>query len=245
MVNRLYKREAPAGNRGLETACHHQWIEHRRQQNNDSRSGNNAHPDPLMAVSKRLRYEVLRRDNHSCRYCGRGAPEAKLTVDHVVPIALGGSDDPANLVAACVDCNAGKSASNPDAAIVTDVAQDALRWAEAIKHIAQQADEARELRAQQMDAFDIAWCRWILDCPNGHAQPGPVPRPVNWEQSVEQFYSCGLTLADLQDAIRSAMQRETVPGDEKWRYMCGICWTVVRQRQERAAALMSLTEWQR
>ncbi|MEU5976310.1 hypothetical protein [Streptomyces sp. NPDC047315] len=23
-----------------------------------------------MAVSKRLRYEILRRDNHACRYCG-------------------------------------------------------------------------------------------------------------------------------------------------------------------------------
>ncbi|MGC7224589.1 HNH endonuclease, partial [Mycobacteroides abscessus subsp. massiliense] len=44
-----------------------------------------------MAVTKRLRYEVLRRDNYSCRYCGRSAPEVKLTVDHVVPVALGGS----------------------------------------------------------------------------------------------------------------------------------------------------------
>lgn len=29
-----------------------------------------------MAVSKRTRYEVLRRDNHACRYCGARAPEA-------------------------------------------------------------------------------------------------------------------------------------------------------------------------
>lgn len=34
-----------------------------------------------MAVSKRTRYEVLRRDNHACRYCGASAPEVKLTVD--------------------------------------------------------------------------------------------------------------------------------------------------------------------
>lgn len=80
-----------------------------------------------MAVSKRLRYEVLRRDNHACRYCGRSAPEVALTVDHVVPVALGGSDDPTNLVAACRDCNAGKSASSPDAQIVDDIAADALR----------------------------------------------------------------------------------------------------------------------
>ena len=29
-----------------------------------------------MAVSKRLRYEILRRDNHTCRYCGASAPDA-------------------------------------------------------------------------------------------------------------------------------------------------------------------------
>lgn len=81
-----------------------------------------------MAVSKRLRYEVLRRDNHACRYCGRSAPDVALTVDHVVPVALGGSDDPGNLVTACRDCNSGKSASSPDAPIVANVADDALRW---------------------------------------------------------------------------------------------------------------------
>ncbi|AWN05089.1 HNH endonuclease [Gordonia phage Easley] len=40
-----------------------------------------------MAVSKRLRYEILRRDNHTCRYCGATAPDVPLTVDHVVPVS--------------------------------------------------------------------------------------------------------------------------------------------------------------
>ena len=40
-----------------------------------------------MAVSKRLRYEVLRRDNHTCRYCGAQAPDVKLTVDNMAPYA--------------------------------------------------------------------------------------------------------------------------------------------------------------
>lgn len=34
-----------------------------------------------MAVSKRTRFEVLRRDGHRCRYCGAGAEDAALTVD--------------------------------------------------------------------------------------------------------------------------------------------------------------------
>lgn len=66
---------------------------------------------PPMAVSKRLRYEVLRRDNHTCRYCGATAPDVPLRVDHVTPVALGGTDTPDNLVTACEPCNSGKSST--------------------------------------------------------------------------------------------------------------------------------------
>ncbi|WP_078628685.1 HNH endonuclease [Streptomyces sp. NRRL F-2664] len=54
-----------------------------------------------MPVSNRLRFEVLRRDRYTCRYCGGSAPDVVLRVDHVVPVALGGTDTPDNLVAAC------------------------------------------------------------------------------------------------------------------------------------------------
>jgi hypothetical protein len=80
-----------------------------------------------MAVSKRLRYEILRRDNHACRYCGATAPGVKLNVDHVIPTSLGGSDKPDNLVTACADCNSGKTSSMPNAEPVTDVDQDTFR----------------------------------------------------------------------------------------------------------------------
>lgn len=64
-----------------------------------------------MAVSKRLRYEILRRDRFTCRYCGASAPDAPMRVDHVTPVALGGTDHPSNLVAACEPCNSGKTST--------------------------------------------------------------------------------------------------------------------------------------
>lgn len=91
-----------------------------------------------MAVSKRLRYEILRRDNHACRYCGATAPTVKLNVDHVIPVSLGGSDAPTNLVAACADCNGGKTSSLPDAMPVADVQQDAFRQAAELREAADQ-----------------------------------------------------------------------------------------------------------
>jgi hypothetical protein len=57
-----------------------------------------------------LRFEVLQRDNFTCRYCGRKAPEVKLHIDHVHPISEGGTNDIDNLVTACQECNSGKRA---------------------------------------------------------------------------------------------------------------------------------------
>ncbi|MFE9949335.1 HNH endonuclease [Streptomyces sp. NPDC005531] len=86
-----------------------------------------------MAVPKRLRYEILRRDNHACRYCGATAPAVKLNVDHVIPQSLGGSHAPSNLVTACADCNGGKTSSLPNAMPVADVDQDTFRRAKELQ----------------------------------------------------------------------------------------------------------------
>jgi hypothetical protein len=98
-----------------------------------------------MAVSKRLRYEILRRDNHACRYCGAAAPGVKLHVDHVIPQALGGSDVPTNLVTACAECNAGKTSSMPNAMPVADVEQEAFRQAAVLRKDAEFRREAISL----------------------------------------------------------------------------------------------------
>lgn len=62
-----------------------------------------------MGISKRLRFEIFKRDRFTCQYCGRTAPEVTLHVDHVTPRARGGSDDPSNLRTSCSDCNIAKS----------------------------------------------------------------------------------------------------------------------------------------
>src|SRR4051812_32232946 len=113
-----------------------------------------------MSVSKRLRFEILRRDNHTCKYCGATGDESPLTIDHVVPTALGGSDDPTNLVAACKDCNAGKSSIPPGAHLVEGVSKDALRWAIAMEIVAQGRAVSRMEAAERHDAFHKRWTDW-------------------------------------------------------------------------------------
>lgn len=110
-----------------------------------------------MAVSKRLRYEILRRDNFACRYCGATAPDAPLRVDHVIPRALGGTDVPTNLVTACEPCNSGKTSSLPTGATVGDVDQSTFQQAAALQQDAEQKRAA--IFAHLYMVWNWAWER--------------------------------------------------------------------------------------
>ena len=55
-----------------------------------------------------LRWKILERDNFTCQYCGQYAPSVQLEVDHVTPVAEGGTDELDNLKTACSACNQGK-----------------------------------------------------------------------------------------------------------------------------------------
>jgi len=66
------------------------------------------------SIPKRIRFEVFKRDSFTCQYCGASAPDVLLQIDHIKPVADGGTNDITNLVAACAGCNAGKGARNLD-----------------------------------------------------------------------------------------------------------------------------------
>lgn len=60
------------------------------------------------SLSKKTRFEVFKRDHFTCQYCGRMAPDVILEVDHIKPVAEGGTNEIINLITSCRDCNRGK-----------------------------------------------------------------------------------------------------------------------------------------
>lgn len=64
---------------------------------------------PRKAISKRVRFEVMKRDSFTCQYCGKSAPEVILHIDHIKPVSKGGNNGILNLVTSCQSCNLGKS----------------------------------------------------------------------------------------------------------------------------------------
>lgn len=59
------------------------------------------------------RRNVMKRDRHTCQYCGT---KSDLTLDHVLPRSRGGKDSWENLVTACNQCNVKKGNRTPDEA---------------------------------------------------------------------------------------------------------------------------------
>lgn len=59
-------------------------------------------------LSKKVRFEVLKRDKFTCQYCGGVAPNVLLQIDHIIPVSKGGDDSIMNLITSCQPCNSGK-----------------------------------------------------------------------------------------------------------------------------------------
>jgi hypothetical protein len=157
---------------------------------------------------------VLRRDKYACRYCGSAAPEAQLTVDHVVPTALGGHDGPSNLVAACTDCNSGKTSTSPSEELVADVADMDM---EAMRRRAELWDALRDYHHASAD-------EWIADFERSHW--GRVELPPDWRNTVIRWYLMGVPWWVIFDADAATIKARA---NRPWSYFCGIVWKLVRE----------------
>lgn len=197
---------------------------------NAARGSDRQDPGVLMAVSKRTRYEVLRRDQYRCRYCH--STENPLTVDHVIPVALGGTDDPSNLVAACKDCNAGKSSGSPDAGLVADVSDDTVRWAAAIAEVGRRANAERTDAQARLTHFkEHVWDSWLT------GKGVPCKLPIDWEFAITRQFDAGLTLQDLEYAVKQTMVNTWVT--DEFRYFMGVCKTMTTERMDAARNLIN------
>lgn len=180
-----------------------------------------------MAVSKRTRFEVLKRDNYTCRYCR--STEGTLVVDHVLPVALGGTDEPTNLVAACRDCNAGKSSTSPTEELVQAVSDDDIRWAAAVKRAAEAMLVTRDEHVNRHEWFDSEWKSWDA---NFSYLPG------DYEHSLDAWIEAGLPKQVIIDCLDIAVCSRHVAAKAVFAYMGGICRNRIAELHEAARLLL-------
>lgn len=184
-----------------------------------------------MAISKRLRFEILRRDGHTCRYCGRSAPEVKLTVDHVVPSALGGTDDATNLVTACSECNAGKASGQAGDELVAEVKTEHNKWDAAVRTAAEMRAKFHEDNGPALTAFREKWNEWKILDNSGRRTKKTVYLPKDWEQALERYMSDGLPIEEMIRLVDVAMNARPrgYSEDRVFRYFMGCCKNVLAE----------------
>lgn len=121
----------------------------------------NSQQSARKSIPQGLRFEVFKRDSFKCQYCGASAPEVILHIDHIKPVADGGTNDITNLVTACAGCNAGKSDKTLDdnSALKKRKTQldDLQERREQLEMMMQWMEGLQELKTQTIDRVAEYW----------------------------------------------------------------------------------------
>lgn len=175
-----------------------------------------------VSLGKTLRFEIFKRDAFTCQYCGATPPSVVLEVDHVIPVAQGGSNDEHNLVTSCFECNRGK--------------RD--RHLHAIpESVTERSHRAQELEDQAREYEKVlkAKKRRINRAINGvegvfrEEFPGYSFTP-SFRKSVHRFLDY-LPAIQVSEAMELAIYRVGQKGaDNVAKYFCGICWKTIRDQ---------------
>lgn len=183
-----------------------------------------------MAVSKKKRFEVFKRDKFRCLYCGRTPPQVVLEADHVVPRAEGGPDTMDNLATSCFDCNRGKSdgsLSNASAPLA-DVMADAVERREQMEAYQRFLMKQRAEEDKRIKQVGLYW--YDSDLPSGHPDMGRYVFGPARQQTAREFLR-RLPLAEVLEAVDITRRWRHASNDEKnWRYFCGVCWNKIHAR---------------
>lgn len=172
-----------------------------------------------MAITKKIRFEVFKRDGFACAYCGRTPPIVTLEIDHIEPKAKGGKDHIDNLIVACFDCNRGKR----------DIPLETLpnKITENLDILKEREEQLREYRRlvskierrlkSDIDEVDSAFSESFPDrCLSDSFRNVSVK---NFLQKLPKHI--------VIDAMRKAgvMAQNS---DHATKYFCGICWNIIK-----------------
>jgi hypothetical protein len=190
--------------------------------------------------------EVLKRDRFTCAYCGNHPPNVLLEVDHVIPVAAGGSDAMENLVTACWDCNRGKADR-----LLEEGTAPAMQPAtlEAMAERLEQAKAYMELLNglqavtdkmiwRVLERWAQAWQAELIEDEAGTTYKFPEGSGGQFPDrpSIRRFLNT-LSLEVVLEAVdETAARREAGrywPGDYACRYFYAICWARIKKIEGR------------
>lgn len=174
-------------------------------------------------ISKKLRFEVFKRDGFVCQYCGATPPGAVLHVDHITPVAMGGKNDQDNLITSCESCNIGKSAT-PLSRIPESLSTKAERVAEQEAQIKGFNAVLQERAARiEREAWEVAS---VLE----NTQELESYNRADLT-SIKRFLE-RLPFQDVIDSAETACAKRIYGRKQTFLYFCGVCWSRIRESHD-------------
>lgn len=173
-----------------------------------------------VAISKRLRFEVFKRDGFECAYCGATPPGVLLECDHIDPVSAGGPTEIDNLVTACRSCNRGKS----NVSLSTVPQSMSERAAEVLEREAQVSGYQAVMKHRRMrleaDAQEILelFCGYFT---------GREGISKNEFTSIKMFVD-RLGLDECIESAEKSFQKIPYSYQRAFKYFCGSCWGKLR-----------------
>lgn len=174
-----------------------------------------------MNISKKIRFEIFKRDGFQCAYCGKTPPEISLEIDHIQPKSKGGKDNIDNLVTACFDCNRGKSNIELDKIpnrvkdnleIIKEKEEQLKEYRKYILKVRKRIDSDVELIEKQFKIYFKDFC--FME---------------NAKLSVRRFLEI-IDLHIILDCMDIACLKKDDP-QQAWKYFCGICWNKIKDKR--------------
>lgn len=174
-----------------------------------------------MAISKKIRFEVFKRDSFVCAYCGKTPPTVILEVDHIDPKSKGGADDINNLITACFDCNRGKKnipldKIPPKIADNLEALQEQESQLKAYRLFIKKIENRLQRDINEIENIYINhYLKWSFS-------------DIFKQVSLKKFLT-SLPKHEVADALCIAINKFPYNKDSVINYFCGICWRKIRE----------------
>jgi len=171
-------------------------------------------------LSKRIRFEIFKRDGFTCIYCGSKPPSVILEVDHILAYSKGGKDSMDNLATSCFECNRGKS--NKDltsipSPLIDNSEQTKLKVAqfkEYRKYLNQLSDIENQLVSEVEATFNLYF-------PNYSFNP-------KFRESIKLFLK-KIDVNEMKKAMVVSCGKFSGDVNVATKYFCGICWSKIKE----------------
>ena len=173
------------------------------------------------AITKKLRFEIFKRDDFKCQYCGSTPPSVVLEIDHIAPVSKGGDNDIDNLITSCFDCNRGKTnvllTNIPETiAFKSEILSEKICQIKAYEKLIKSRKKIEENQINELESIFQLYFKYSFS--------------GVFKESIRIFIQ-NLPIDIVDESMRIACLKP-LDAEQTLKYFCGICWRHIREKND-------------